>query len=514
MKIVCAQSVLYGKEAFSTLGQTDIVPDHSIACEHVKDADLLIVRSKTNVDRDLLERSPVVFVGSTTSGSDHIDLSFLEEREVAWSIAPGCNANSVAEYVVSVLLWLSQRFGLVLSGLTLGVVGVGHIGGRVVEKARRLGMQIFQNDPPRAEAAREPIFKPLAWVLENSDMVTLHVPLTDHGLWPTRRMANHRFFQSMKPGAFFINASRAGVVDTDALLFALEREFIQGAVLDVWEDKSPLRQDVVEQVELGTPHIAGHSWKGRIEGTTMVYRDACHFLEVDPTWMPPSHSSENHPLEVDALGCSDEEVLWQLVRRICNIEHADQNLRKAVGLSDQSFIEQYRKVRSSFFRPKRISSSTSFPQTYLLYVRTKDQELGISNRVVLNPDFPTSIVPKDLRMAETMPTPRRLSVSTSPRYVACCLLCEWLKSARFPDRMLNELESATRVVVRSWVDGVVRWYGSILWAQKRWVKSAPRPYSQGYLLIGLYQLLFASRNGCSCRRIRDRGVCQIGAYPA
>ena len=223
MKIVCASSVLHGEEAFSTLGRTVILPDQEISRSDVMDADALVIRSKTRVTRDLLEGTRVSFVGTATAGVDHMDLEWLEYHDIAWHAAAGCNANSVAEYITAALLCLVQRKRLLLKDLTLGVVGVGHVGSAVAEKARALGMNVLLNDPPRALAENHPPeLLPLDRVLDEADVVTLHVPLTDTGPYATRRMGDCRLFERLQPGCIFLNASRGEVVDSDALMVALE----------------------------------------------------------------------------------------------------------------------------------------------------------------------------------------------------------------------------------------------------------------------------------------------------
>lgn len=317
MKIVCASSVLYGQEAFSTVGEVVILPEEQITRRDLLDADALITRSKTRITRDLLEGTAVRFVGSAVAGTDHIDAPYIDSTDIAWCHAPGCNANSVAEYVVTALLLEAQKHDLSLSDMTLGVIGIGHIGTRVVEKAEDLGIQVLQNDPPR-EAMDDEFdgpFVPLDELLPVADIVTLHVPLTTIEHYGTQGMVNHRFIESMKPGALLFNTARGEIIDSDAFMAALEHGMIRQAVLDVWENEPAIRKDVLDAVDIGTPHIAGYSLEGRLNGTQMVYDELCHFLEIEPVWLDADLPDAGPTPEqvVDGRNRSEREILASIL---------------------------------------------------------------------------------------------------------------------------------------------------------------------------------------------------------
>ncbi len=338
MKIVCASSVLYGEDAFSTVGDTVVLPEEQITRDELHDADVLITRSKTPITRELLADTPVRFVGCAVAGTDHMDRAWLDTTDIAWCHAPGCNANSVAEYVVAALLLVAQRHHLSLHELTLGVIGVGHIGTRVVEKATELGLTALENDPPREAALDTPYhsFMPLEDVLALSDLVTLHVPLTSTGPYATRGMVNHRFLEAMKPGGFLFNTARGEILDSDALLTALEYGIVRQAVLDVWDNEPAIRKDVLDAVDLGTPHIAGYSYEGRLNGTRMVYEELCHYLEEVPTW-PIDGDNPGHVAlpehVVDARNLTDQEALTRVVALAHLVTDTDRQFR--AGASDQ-----------------------------------------------------------------------------------------------------------------------------------------------------------------------------------
>lgn len=286
MKTIVAETVFLGKEAFQTIGDVVVVPDRQIRREHLRDAAALVVRSKTAVTRDLVEGSPLQFVGTATAGFEHLDVAALDALGIAWAAAPGCNADSVADYITAALMTLRSPGGMDIEGQTLGIVGAGQVGSRVARRAEGLGMKVLLNDPPRAEREGAGAFASLDALLDAADIVTLHVPLTDAGPWPTRHLANKRFFDCIKPGASFINASRGKVLDNDALLTALANSTVRHAILDVWDPEPGLRADLLSAVLIGTPHIAGHSLEGKLNGTVQVYREACRVLDRGPCWDP------------------------------------------------------------------------------------------------------------------------------------------------------------------------------------------------------------------------------------
>jgi len=336
MKIVCAETVLLGYEALSNGGKTVVIPDREIIRDELLDADALIVRSKTKINRDLLDGTPVQFVGTATAGTDHIDTAWLQSKGIYWCAAPGCNANSVSEYLIAALLVLGRRHGCDLEGKTIGVVGCGNVGSRVVRKCEALGMNVLRNDPPLSALSTDPDFYPLEAILAESDIVTLHVPLVKEGPWPTARMADYRFFEQLKPGALFINAARGSVCDYDALLDAKQGGAVSRMVIDVWAPEPAFRTDVLEAANLASPHIAGHSYEGKLNGTIACYNELCNFFEIPKTWdMASSLPQPEVPaLAIDCAERDDEEVLHEIVRQVYDITTDDTLIRKA-AVSDE-----------------------------------------------------------------------------------------------------------------------------------------------------------------------------------
>ena len=328
MKIVVATSVLQGREAFSRLGHVTVLPDRAIQRELLQDADALIVRSKTRVTADLLAGTPVSFVATATAGADHFDTEWLNANEIAWSAAPGCNANAVAEYIITALALVARQTAAELPGKTIGIVGLGQIGSRVAQKAADLGLRVLRNDPPLALQTKSPEYLPLDTVLAEADILTLHVPLTTTGPFPTHHLADCRFFGQLKPGAWFFNAARGGVTDSDALEYTLANHRIAASVLDVWEDEPQLSAALPPAVNYLTPHIAGYTREGLLNGTLHCARELAHFWEVEFTWTPDLTQLPPAPtVALDAAGRHDEEVLAELLTAGCPIPADDQAWR-------------------------------------------------------------------------------------------------------------------------------------------------------------------------------------------
>ncbi|MFP4057150.1 MAG: 4-phosphoerythronate dehydrogenase [Candidatus Brocadiia bacterium] len=335
MRILADENIPFAREAFATLGDVELVRGRELGAEALRDCDLLVVRSVTRVDEGLLGGSRVRFVGTATIGTDHVDLDFLRRQGIAFASAPGSNANSVAEYVVAALLVLARRGGTALEGKSIGVVGVGNVGSRVVAKCQALGMKVLENDPPLARQSGDPRFLPLDALLE-ADFLTLHVPLTREGEDATYHLADERLLARMRPDARLLNTSRGAVADGSALARAIDAGAVGGAVLDVWEGEPAIDVGLLGRVALGTPHIAGYSFDGKVAATEMVYRAACEALGAEATWSAgPAMPPPEHPrIELACRGRSEEDVAREAVLTVYDIEADDRALRGVAGADD------------------------------------------------------------------------------------------------------------------------------------------------------------------------------------
>ena len=318
--MVAGENIPYINEAFSSLGNLRFLPGRSITASDLKDTNILLIRSITMVGEDLLEGTPVEFVGSASAGVDHIDQAYLQSRKIPFASAGGSNANSVAEYVIAALFLLAGRHGMTLKGKTIGIVGVGHLGKPAKNKLEALGMKPVLNDPFLAETG-EIDHSSLEDTL-GCDIVTLHTPFTMGGPHPTFHLLNEQTIQWIKPSALFINAARGEVVDTHALLDAITRKRIGPAVIDVWEGEPDINWDLFRAAAIGTPHIAGHSLDGKANGTFMIYAALCKHLGVSPTWNPeqtlPPPLVQSISLEVSHK--TDEEIIGGVVAKVYDLE--------------------------------------------------------------------------------------------------------------------------------------------------------------------------------------------------
>lgn len=285
MNLLVDENIPYGAEAFGTLGTVRQVPGRSITNAMLKDVDALIIRSITKVNESLLAGTSVRFVGTCTIGEDHVDKLYLAQRGIAFTSAPGCNANSVAEYMVTALLYLAGKYGFDLASKRLGIVGVGNVGSQVHRKASALGMTCVLNDPPLAEKTGDPAYRPLDEIQE-CDIITFHTPLNKGGAHPTWHLADQTFLQSLRPGTILFNTARGPVVDNAALENVLRENHLMATVLDVWENEPTPSISLLEAVDIATPHIAGYSFDGKVNGTRQVYEALCAFLGNNAVWDP------------------------------------------------------------------------------------------------------------------------------------------------------------------------------------------------------------------------------------
>lgn len=348
VKIVADENIPFAAEAFGTLGGVTLVHGRAMTAQTVADADILLVRSVTRVDRDLLEGSCVRFVATATIGTDHIDTDYLDKRGIGFASAPGSNATSVAEYVTAALLVLAKRGGYRLQDKSIGIIGVGNVGSRVAAKAEALGMKVLLNDPPLARKTHYKKYLPLERLFE-ADFLTIHTPLSYGGPDPTYQIVNEEFVAAMKPGSVLVNTARGAIAETRALKRALDSDQLGEVVIDVWENEPNPNTGLIERAAIATPHIAGYSLDGKVRGTEMIYAAACSFLGKEPLWkMEDVLPAPPHPkLEIDAAGRDDEDVLREAILTVCDIEGDDARMRAILALPDAkrpAFFDNLRKT--------------------------------------------------------------------------------------------------------------------------------------------------------------------------
>ena len=281
MKIIIDDKIPYIKEAAGKIADEVIyAPGKGFTPELVRDADALIIRTRTHCDRELLKGSRVKFIATATIGFDHIDTEYCAQAGIQWTNAPGCNSASVAQYIQSSLLvWKSAR-NKRLDELTIGIIGAGNVGSKVARIAQDFGMHILLNDLPREEKEGSEHFTSLSQIAEECDIITFHVPLYKGGKYSTLHLADEKFFRSLKRKPLIINTSRGEVLQTDALLNALNNRTISDAIIDVWEHEPDISRELLKKVLIGTPHIAGYSADGKANATRMSLDAVCKFFRI------------------------------------------------------------------------------------------------------------------------------------------------------------------------------------------------------------------------------------------
>jgi erythronate-4-phosphate dehydrogenase len=270
MKLVIDANIPAAEHCFGHFGTLTRVPGREINAAHLQDADVLIVRSITQVNDQLLGDSPVRFIGTCTIGTDHIDQAALAQRDIAFASAPGCNAEAVVDYVLSSLLTLAERDGWLLRERTVGIVGVGNVGGRLQARLAAMGVATLACDPPRADEEGQAGFHPLDALIERCDVLCLHTPLTREGPHASYQLLNAQRIDDLAPGSVLLTAGRGDCVDGLALRSRLSGKGDITAVLDVWEAEPTIDAGLRDLVSLATPHIAGHSLDGKLRGTWMI----------------------------------------------------------------------------------------------------------------------------------------------------------------------------------------------------------------------------------------------------
>ncbi|ANF82224.1 erythronate-4-phosphate dehydrogenase [Acinetobacter sp. NCu2D-2] len=340
MKIIADENLAFTDYFFAEFGEIDSRAGRTLKAEDVQDAQALLVRSVTKVNEALIQDSQVEFVGSATIGTDHLDIPALEKLNITWSNAAGCNAQAVAEYVITALLKLRPELLDANETFTLGIVGLGNVGSRLAYMAKLLGWNVIGCDPFVQREQIEQV--EFAALLQNADAISIHVPLTKTGEHPTYHLLNADALAEMKPKAILINSARGPVVEEQALVEDIQKTKRQ-VVLDVFEHEPVIKEEVLNLMALVTPHIAGYSLEGKARGTQMIYNAFCQHFGF----------SANKQFETQLPACKQyfaeqdlKTALKKHLHSIYDIERDDANLRACVkeGIVDQKAFDYLRKT--------------------------------------------------------------------------------------------------------------------------------------------------------------------------
>ncbi|MBN8218585.1 MAG: 4-phosphoerythronate dehydrogenase [Spirochaetes bacterium] len=330
LRILADENIPSAVQALSPLGEVALFKGRELRKEHLAACDALVVRSVTRVDRKLLEGTPVRFVATATAGTEHVHEDDLAALGVQFASAPGSNATSVVEWVLSALSpWLRDQ-NRSFEGLTVAIIGCGNVGGRLCKALEALGAKVLPVDPPLAEKTGDRRYVTLKEVVD-ADVLTFHVPHVEGGPHPTVGMVSQSFLSTLRSKPLFINASRGEVVDEGALLGALDGGYVRDLMLDVWQGEPRIRPELLNRCLLSTPHIAGYAFTAKLKGLQMVVDALCRWLgkpgywdwrsslgpEANPVRAMPAHPSE-----------SFEEYLNRVIQSAYDVRRDSRALRE------------------------------------------------------------------------------------------------------------------------------------------------------------------------------------------
>ena len=331
IRIVADDKIPFLRGALEQFAEIIFLPGNKITNNDLKDADALLTRTRTTCNESLLKGTRIRFIGSATIGYDHIDTVYCKKNKIYWTNAPGCNSASVLQYIASALFKVAHEQGFNLKSKTIGIVGVGNVGSKVHKLAARIGMKVMVNDPPRARNEDGGNFVVLEKILNESDFITIHVPLNFSGEDKTYHFFSSGVFEMMRTGTWLFNSSRGEVIDTNELKEAIASGKLGGAVLDVWENEPHIDPDLLEKAFIATPHIAGYSADGKANGTSMIVNSLCRFFKLPlQNWYPQNVPLPLSPdIFIDCKGKSEEDILREAVFHTYDITGDDMNLRSS-----------------------------------------------------------------------------------------------------------------------------------------------------------------------------------------
>ncbi|GLS91515.1 erythronate-4-phosphate dehydrogenase [Psychromonas marina] len=364
MKIYIDENIPYAKQFFSDFGELHFFSGRTVTAEQLIDADILLVRSITNVDEKLLHLNKCLkFVGTATIGTDHIDQQYLQQRDITFNSAPGCNKISVAEYILSSLLVLAEKMQFQLVDKTVAIVGAGNTGSAVYERLNALGLNCKLYDPPLQLAGDNRAFCSFDEVI-NADIISLHVPKVSVGDYPTVHMFDANVLKQLNHKQILLNASRGEVIDNQALLKMAKAGLQPTLVLDVWEHEPTIEKALLPFVEIATPHIAGYSLDGKARGTEMLYHALCQKVGVNIT-----HKAQDFVVKPAISDVTIEEIITQpilkkLIHLIFDVRRDDALFRQMIDQDDGFDI--MRKTYSERREMSTLSVNAPASQTQLL----------------------------------------------------------------------------------------------------------------------------------------------------
>jgi len=376
MKFVIDNNIPFIEGVLEPFGRVLYLPGAEISAEDVRDADALIVRTRTKCNEKLLAGSSVKFIATATIGFDHIDTEYCESRNITWKSAPGCNSFSVQQYIASTLLNIAEDEKFDLKDKTIGIVGVGNVGTKVAKIAEVLGMKVLLNDPPREEndlptensAKITEKFVTLEEIKKSADIITFHVPLNRNGRYPTYHMVDKNFIDDIASAGkkvWIINSSRGEIVDSIALRNALNNNHIAGAVLDVWENEPLIDLQLLKLAKFATPHIAGYSADGKANGTAMSIQALSSFFGLTLNqWCPERvPKPKNCEIRIDCRSKTLQSVIKEAFDQTYRISEDDHLFRESPETFEKQRGEYPLRREPPAFKLSLINDSANFAES-------------------------------------------------------------------------------------------------------------------------------------------------------
>lgn len=328
MKIIVDHKIPFLQGVLEPFAEVSYIPGNLINANDIKDADALLIRTRTICDQKLLNNSRVRFIGSATIGFDHIDTKWCEQNGISWTNAPGCNAASVEQYCSAALLYWADTHKVDLTSMTIGIVGVGNVGSRVARSCELMGMRVLLNDPPRQRKEGSRLFTSLDDILEEADIISFHVPLTREGVDKTFRLVNDPFLSKTLEEVLLINTCRGEVFDSRAIIDSVNDGHILPPIIDCWEREPAISLHLLDRSFLGTPHIAGYSQDGKANGTQQIVRALARHFDLPLTdFIPEGLATPDQPLISLPETLSHQQLLKEAVLHTYPIVEDDKKLR-------------------------------------------------------------------------------------------------------------------------------------------------------------------------------------------
>lgn len=342
MKLIIDNKIPFIEGVLEPFFDVDYLPGAEISKKHIKDAEALIIRTRTKCNEHLLEGSAVKFIATATIGFDHIDTEYCERKGITWTNSPGCNSGSVQQWFMAALLHYAKEKKIDLTKRTLGIIGLGNVGSKILRFADSLGLRVLINDPPKVRREGACGYNNIETLQKECDILTFHVPLNMQGEDKTFHMVNEAFLRKLNPNCLLINSSRGEVFDEDVLLNFLENGSLEGVLLDVWENEPKINRSLLNNSLLATPHIAGYSADGKANGTAMSVQALAKYFNLPfDDWYPDDiPEAENKMIELDARQKSRQSLITEAIMHTYPIIRDDTELRK--------ISEQFEDLRGNY----------------------------------------------------------------------------------------------------------------------------------------------------------------------